>query len=109
MESSPQQEWLRDRAGTRNLVITSNDLEVQRVAAGGGAGIAGLPFFVGDRDPSLVRVPDEGPPLDRDVWVAVHRDMSRAPAVRIVVDLVHAWLREALEPSGSGRGVARKT
>jgi DNA-binding transcriptional LysR family regulator len=96
LERSPQQQWLKAHAGERPIVVASNDLAVQHAAASAGAGIAGLPFFAGDPDASLVRVPSKGPRLVREVWLAVHRDLSRAPAVRAVMELVSCALEDVL-------------
>lgn len=97
MEDSPQQEWLKAHAGDRRIVLESNDLAIQQAAAGGGAGIAGLPSFAGDRDSALVRVPSDGPTLSRDAWLAVHRDLRRVPAVRAVMGFVGQVLERVLE------------
>lgn len=55
-------------------------------AALSGAGIAALPRFRADPEPSLVRLNVGEPDLVRDVWLGVHADMRHMPRVRAVMD-----------------------
>jgi DNA-binding transcriptional LysR family regulator len=84
----PQQAWLLDIAGDRPVACELNDISGHLTAARAGAGVAGLPCFLGDRDASLVRVGDKAPAFKRDIWLVVHRDLRKAPPVRAVMDFV---------------------
>ena len=53
-----------------------------------GAGLAVLPHFVGDGDPSLVRVSETIRFPERDLWLVIHEDLKKAIPVRTFVD----WL-----------------
>lgn len=86
----PQQVWLLGIAGERPVACELNHISEHLIAARAGAGIAGLPVFLGERDPDLVRVGENIPPFSRDIWLAVHRDLRKAPAVRAVMDFVTA-------------------
>ncbi|MDH5857565.1 LysR family transcriptional regulator [Lampropedia aestuarii] len=81
----PQQQWLLEVAGNRTVGCELSDISSHLTAARAGAGVAGLPCFLGDEDPSLVRLEHEGPTFSRDIWLVVHRDLRRSPPVRAVM------------------------
>lgn len=92
LEDTPQQRWLRTIAGTRPVVLRTNDLESQRAAVRAGVGVAALPSYLGDRDGDLRRVDIGRKPATREVFLVVHRDLRRTPLVRTVMDfLVHCF------------------
>jgi DNA-binding transcriptional LysR family regulator len=82
----PQQRWLLAIAGQREVACELNHISEHLVAARSGAGIAGLPCFIGEPDPDLVRVDLQAAPFGRDIWLTVHRDLQQSPAVRAVMD-----------------------
>lgn len=88
----PQQRWLMAITGGRPIVLRASELESQRAAACAGLGLAVLPHFLADGDPGLVCVDEDGAPASREIWLAVHRDLRRAPPVRAVM----AFLAECL-------------
>lgn len=58
----PQQQWLIQIAGERRIGCELSDVSSQLVAACSGAGIAGLPRFLGDAQPGLKRIEYDGAP-----------------------------------------------
>jgi DNA-binding transcriptional LysR family regulator len=88
MEDTPQQQWLKAIVGTRDIVLRTSDLENQAAAARAGVGLAALPHFLGDGDPRLQRCQSDRKEVGRDVWLVVHRDLRRAPAVRAVMEFL---------------------
>ncbi len=82
----PQQKWLLDIAGTRPVACELNDIGGHLIAARAGAGVAGLPCFMGDVDPELDRIGEGLPFFSRDIWLVVHRDLRNTPSVRAVMD-----------------------
>lgn len=94
MEDTPQQQWLKQIAGERAIVLRTGDLENQAAAARAGVGLAALPHFLGDGDPGLDRHDTGQKRVAREVWLVVHRDLRRAPAVRAVMD----FLTDCLKP-----------
>lgn len=90
----PQQAWLLGVAGDRAIACELNDISGHLIAARAGAGISGLPCFLGDRDPDLVRVGEKIPSFSREIWTAVHRDLRNTPAVRAVMDYVSLIIAE---------------
>lgn len=81
----PQQRWLAARAGGKPFVFRSNDLGSLYAAVLAGFGLAALPHFLGHADPRLLCLED-APPAAREIWLAVHPDLRRAPRVRAMLD-----------------------
>ena len=71
-------------------------LEAQRSAVRAGVGLAALPRFLGESDPLLVRVDVGDGGVTREVWLIVHRDLRRAPAVRAVMEFLTECLGKGL-------------
>ncbi|CDZ30704.1 LysR family transcriptional regulator [Neorhizobium galegae] len=90
----PQQKWLLGIAGARPVACELNDISGHHIAARAGAGVAGLPNFLGDADPDLVRIGEDIPSFSRDIWLLVHRDLRKTPSVRAVMDFVVALITE---------------
>jgi DNA-binding transcriptional LysR family regulator len=83
-----QQKWLMSVAGKRPIACEISDINGHLVAARAGAGVAGLPDFLAATDPNLQRVPYEGEPFSRDIWMAVHQDLRGSPQIRAVMDFL---------------------
>ncbi|MBI2256351.1 MAG: LysR family transcriptional regulator [Proteobacteria bacterium] len=89
LDQLPQAIWLR-RAKGRQAALALNDAEGLIHAAANGLGRTLLPRLIGDAEPRLKRLRDEGlPPLpEREVWLLTHRDLRPLPRIAAVVD----WL-----------------
>lgn len=84
----PQHAWLERHAGTRPIVLRTNDLESQLAAARAGLGIVVLPHYVAEAVPELVRVPTKLRPIKRELWRVIHEDLRSVPSVRAVMDFL---------------------
>jgi DNA-binding transcriptional LysR family regulator len=84
----PQQRWLLGIAGDRPVACELNHIGEHLIAVRAGVGVAGLPCFLGDKDRDLIRVGEHVSPFARDIWLLVHRDLRKTPAVRAVMDFV---------------------
>lgn len=89
----------------RRVVTASNDMAMGELAAHG-VGAALLPCYVAAAKPTLRRVGDADPDIDRDLWLLAHPQAYRTPRVRAMFDLLGDELerRRALfegEPVGS--------
>jgi len=82
----PQQKWLMSVARGRPVACEISDINGHLAATLAGAGVAGLPCFLGDAEATLQRVAYDGQSFSRDIWIAVHRDLRRSPQVRAVMD-----------------------
>ena len=92
MDEVPQQRWLMRFAASREIVLRTNDLENQAAAARTGIGLAALPKFLGEPDPRLERHDVAGRPVGREVWLVLHRDLRRTPAIRAVASFIETCL-----------------
>lgn len=90
----PQQQWLLEIAGNRNVGCELSDISSHLAAARAGAGVAGLPCFLGDEDSGLLRLEHKGPTFLRDIWLVVHRDLRRSAPVRAVMDFAAKAITE---------------
>jgi DNA-binding transcriptional LysR family regulator len=90
----PAQSWLLGIAGGRPVVCELTHSSEHLIAVRAGVGVAGLPCFIGDRDRDLVRIDESAPNFARDIWLVVHRDLRKTPAVRAVMDFVSAIILE---------------
>lgn len=92
LSRTPQEIALRQLAADRPYAFLANDVLSLCAAAVGGLGIAMLPDFLATPYPSLAPIAPEEPPLNRELWLAVHADVRRSPAVRVVMDAIIAAL-----------------
>jgi DNA-binding transcriptional LysR family regulator len=104
----PQQQWLLGIAGDRPVACELNHISEHLIAVRAGAGVAGLPCFLGDRDHDLIRIDQAAPSFGRDIWLAVHRDLRKTPTVRAVMDFVAALVSEHRDLSINRRGKERR-
>ena len=85
--------WLTARLGDRPPRVRASRLSLQLEAIRAGAGLGILPCFVGDADPSLVRLTAPIEELEADYWLLVHPDLRAVPRVRRVVEWIRAVFR----------------
>jgi DNA-binding transcriptional LysR family regulator len=83
-----EQKWLFAFVGDRPVVFRANDLACQAAAARAGLRIAALPRFLAYQDPGLVALQVDLKPATRDIFLVVHSDLRRMPAVRAVLEFV---------------------
>ena len=87
------QNWLREKLVKRRPIVRSNNGVVLLDAILNGTGLGVLPCFVGDQEPGLERlelVPGDG----ATIYLLVHKDMRKSPAVRLMMDAVTALFQE---------------
>ena len=90
----PESHWLGRQPGLRQ-VIRSNSMLPLITAARTGACAILLPEFVGRHIPELVA--DSGkPPVTRELWLLLHRDLRKSPRVRVTADFLIAGIRKML-------------
>lgn len=88
----PQQVWMHQLRGHREIAFAASDLITQQMTARAQVGAVVLPTLVGDHDPLLTRLPTatEGPL--RDIWLTVYPDMRRSPLVKVVMEFLVACI-----------------
>ncbi|HZH09611.1 MAG TPA: LysR family transcriptional regulator [Microvirga sp.] len=87
MRDTPIAGWVKDGALDR-IVGTATSMNVQLALARAGLGAAILPCFVADNVPDLERLAGPSDVGALDLWVVTHRDLSRTPRVRAVLDFI---------------------
>jgi len=85
---SVENAWLEERLGDATVVMRSDSVSSVFSAAAGGLGIALLPRVVAGAEPALRRIRTQDAPQARVIWQAVHRDLARAPRIRVVLDFL---------------------
>lgn len=106
LEAAPQERALRRFAGEREIAFRANDLLSLVQACCAGLGVAMLPDYIGETHPELAPVEFDGSPVIRELWMVVHADVRRSPAVRAVMDAISTALRERFKP-GTAMAVAQ--
>ncbi|NPD66103.1 LysR family transcriptional regulator [Lichenicola cladoniae] len=96
-----EQKWLIAFAAGRSIVFRANDLACQAAAARAGVGIAMLPCFLSYRDPELVALSIDLERATRDIYLVVHSDLRRMPAVRAVLEFVADQVSAGMPPAGA--------
>jgi len=86
---APELNYLSDIAPGLSADLRSSSILAQHRLLAWGAGVGVLPCFVGDADPTLVRVlPDK--PIIRSFWLVTHQDTSGLRRIRAVAE----WLTD---------------
>lgn len=81
-------DWLAKNAPEAAFVYRTSSVINQMVAAREGIGLALLPCYLADADPSLGRVhPEPLEALRRELWIVTHADLRRTARVRAFMDL----------------------
>jgi len=94
LASTPHERWIARLGPERRVVFKSNSTASLHAAAQAGVGIALLPRFAADADPSLTRI--DGPePANYELWLLVHGDLRHVPRVRAVIEWVDALVEKA--------------
>lgn len=89
----PESLWLKSSGLTQ--AIRSNSMIPLVAAARAGACAVLLPEYIGRQYPELVPEPGK-PPVTRELWLVLHRDLRQTPRVRAVADLLAGAIRQML-------------
>jgi DNA-binding transcriptional LysR family regulator len=85
-DALPESVWLARIAEGKRIAFRSNSQAAQLAACRAGFGLAVLPHILAARDPGLVSVAVDAPPLQREIWLLMRRELARVPRVRGVAD-----------------------
>jgi len=78
--------WTRDARPDNRHNFYVDDTLLTLAALKAGAGLAYLPCFMGDGEPSLARYRPPEPRHDLGLWLVYHRDLRRTQRVRLFSD-----------------------
>lgn len=85
---APELDYLKELSPELSPTLRSSSINVQYRLVAGSAGVGVLPCFIGDTDPTLVRIlPDIR--IERSFWLVTHQDTRHMRRVRVFAD----WLR----------------
>lgn len=87
-QDQPDAIWLRRVLPQADVILRSNDRDVQARLCAAGAGLAVLPCSLGDATPGLVSLDIGESPPARDIYVGYHPDLRRLAYVRALLDLI---------------------
>jgi len=84
--------WVEKLSAGAKPAFVSNLTTALVEAARIGAGIAVLPRYLGDPEPTLRRLPMPDEPRE-GIWITVHRDLKHTRRVRALLDFLSACLK----------------
>lgn len=82
--------WMAEHAHGANVALRVNSTRLMYEACRAGLGAAILPCCGADEDSDMVCLIPPERVLSIDTWVVVHRDLSRIPRIRAVMDFLAA-------------------
>jgi len=88
----PASQWIAKNCPDANFTLASNMLLCLKEAAKAGLGIAPLPCFMGDAEPTLVRFIEPNKALQSEVWLLTHQDLKYTARVRVFMDFLIALM-----------------
>lgn len=94
LQHLPSARWLAAHVEKGRLAYRANSLLALQMAARAAMGVAALPCYLGDRDPSLRRVHPPLAELEVSLWLLTHPDLKRVGRVRAVLDFIARRLTE---------------
>ena len=89
----PESLWLK-KSGLHQAIRSNSMLPLVAAARAGACAVL-LPDYIGRQYPELVAETGR-PPVTRELWLVIHRDLRKAPRVRVVADYLSAAIRTAL-------------
>lgn len=85
----PESRWLAQQARRAVCALRTNSVLAQLRAAEAGVGLAVLPCYLAE-PAGLVRVLPRSADVCRELWLALHADLQRAPRIRVTVEFLAA-------------------
>lgn len=99
--------WLRRLSPRARPRFLSTSTLTLLAAARASAGLAVLPRYLGDADPTLRRIPMPDEPVE-PLWLTVHRDLREAPRVRALLDFLAATIAADAPLLAGSAGASRR-
>jgi DNA-binding transcriptional LysR family regulator len=88
IETRPEARWVAQHSAKGRIVMRSASATVCRAGAVAGLGITLLPCYLGDEEPSLVRLAPPDPGVKYGIWLVVHEDLQHAARIRACADFL---------------------
>jgi len=84
--SMPEARWLEERSQSARFALRANRVDLLLPAVQSGLGLAVLPCYLADPEPTLVRLLGPRDVVTRELWLVLHRDARRIGRIRAVVE-----------------------
>ncbi|MBV8683126.1 MAG: LysR family transcriptional regulator, partial [Caulobacteraceae bacterium] len=84
--------WRGGEVDAIEVPFRTTDFEAQLVATRQGLGMSGLPCFIGDADPLLVRVPGADPHMHGTLWLLTQGEARKTKRVRLFTEFISSRL-----------------
>jgi len=94
LSKTPEYRWMEERTtrGARIAFRAESTAAQVRIALEG-AGVALLPYYVGEAEPELVRIAPPAQFVMQSVWIVIHRDLRGAARIRACADYLAEGLK----------------
>ena len=76
-------EWLQQHFPDAEVAMSVDDVGTMALAVSHGMGLARMPCYIGDTDPSLRRLDLELTPSTWGIWILSHDDLRSSARVRV--------------------------
>lgn len=86
--------WIARNIDPERIMLRASSLMGLLAASRAGIGVAPLPCYLGDVDPTLRRVLAPVPEMEANLWLLTHPDLRRTVRIRVVLD----FLADRLKP-----------
>jgi DNA-binding transcriptional LysR family regulator len=80
--------WFSEHARNARVAFAASSRRVHHAACKAGMGVAILPSLLADQDEDLIRLLPPERVISTKLWLLVHRDLSRIPRVRSVMNFL---------------------
>ncbi|SEA94593.1 LysR family transcriptional regulator [Rubrimonas cliftonensis] len=100
LEHVPQARLLRDIANGAVTVAALDNIFAQTAVAKAGAGLVGLPCYLGKNDPDLTPILENDFRIELPVWLLTRPDLRSTARVRAVLDFIVAEALRTLPQPG---------
>jgi DNA-binding transcriptional LysR family regulator len=80
--------WFGEHARNAKVALAASSRRLHYAACKAGMGVAILPSLLADDDEDLIRLLPPERVISAKLWLVVHRDLSRIPRVRSVMDFL---------------------
>jgi DNA-binding transcriptional LysR family regulator len=94
LSDHPAARWLKTVAPKARVAARADSIAALLPTVKSGAGIALMPAIVGQNEKDLVRIFDLGAGMATPVYLLTHRDLKRAPRIRVLFDFIIEHLAE---------------
>lgn len=98
MNNFPQTAWLRQNSDGARVSFTCDNIMVELAAVEAGLGIVALPVYMISSNANVKQILKDDFDLALDLWLLTHRDLTKIPRIRAVLDFLSEHVHDRLIP-----------